>query len=268
MTHAVLRLARAAHEGPGGLRPQGHRPRPQRRRRPVRRRHRCSSPRTRPQALHKISEIYDRIALRRGRQYNEFENLRVAGVRLADLRGYSYDRRDVTGRGLANAYAQTLGTIFTAAARSRTRSRSSSPRSATRADDDQIYRLTYDGSVADEHGFVVMGGSAEPVEDYLGALREGCARRGAGPRASALVSGSAVEAARRSARAAPCSTVPDRSRAGRASPRADLEVAVLGPRRAPLARKFSRLDGRRAPSVAEAGPAERRPTPTRRDSSS
>ena len=64
-------------------------------------------------ALHKVSEIYDRIAFAAVGKYNEFENLRVAGVRLADMRGYSYDRRDVTGRGLANAYAQTLGTIFT-----------------------------------------------------------------------------------------------------------------------------------------------------------
>src|SRR5215217_6311434 len=63
--------------------------------------------------LHKVSEIYDRIAFAAVGKYNEFENLRVAGVRLADLRGYSYDRRDVTGRGLANAYAQTLGSIFT-----------------------------------------------------------------------------------------------------------------------------------------------------------
>ena len=64
------------------------------------------------QALHKVSEIYDRIAFAAVGRYNEFENLRIAGVRLADMRGYSYDRRDVTGRGLANAYAQTLGTIF------------------------------------------------------------------------------------------------------------------------------------------------------------
>src|SRR3954454_6632720 len=63
--------------------------------------------------LHKVSEIYDRLAFAAVGKYNEFENLRVAGVRLADLRGYSYDRRDVTGRALANAYAQTLGTIFT-----------------------------------------------------------------------------------------------------------------------------------------------------------
>ena len=64
-------------------------------------------------ALHKVSEIYDRIAFAAVGKYNEFENLRVAGVRYADLRGYSYDRTDVTARGLANAYAQTLGTVFT-----------------------------------------------------------------------------------------------------------------------------------------------------------
>ena len=64
-------------------------------------------------ALHKISEIYDRIAFAAVGKYNEFENLRLAGVRYADLRGYSYDRQDVTGRGLANVFAQTLGTIFT-----------------------------------------------------------------------------------------------------------------------------------------------------------
>ena len=115
-------------------------------------------------ALHKISEIYDRIAFAAVGKYNEFENLRQAGVRMADLRGYSYDRSDVTGRMLANTYAQILGTIFTTS-RSPTRSRSPSPRSATAADGDQLYRLTYDGSVADEEGFVVMGGNAEAITD-------------------------------------------------------------------------------------------------------
>ena len=64
-------------------------------------------------AMHKISELYDRIAFAAVGKYNEFETLRVAGVRLADMRGYAYDRSDVTGRSLANAYAQTLGSIFT-----------------------------------------------------------------------------------------------------------------------------------------------------------
>src|SRR6266545_4100754 len=63
-------------------------------------------------ALHKIAEIYDRIGFAAVGRYNQFENLRIAGVRLADTRGYAYDRRDVTGRALANAYAQTLGSIF------------------------------------------------------------------------------------------------------------------------------------------------------------
>ena len=117
-------------------------------------------------ALHKISEIYDRIAFAAVGKYNEFENLRMAGVRYADLRGYSYDRQDVTGRGLANVFAQTLGTIFT---------QESKPYEVELViaevgdslDDDQIYRLTYDGSVADERGFVAMGGSAETISEAL-----------------------------------------------------------------------------------------------------
>jgi proteasome alpha subunit len=117
-------------------------------------------------ALHKVSEIYDRIAFAAVGKYNEFESLRVAGVRLADMRGYAYDRRDVTGRGLANAYAQTLGTIFT---------QEQKPYEveivvAEIGDDalgDQLYRLTYDGSVADERGFVAMGGQSEPLATYL-----------------------------------------------------------------------------------------------------
>jgi proteasome alpha subunit len=117
-------------------------------------------------ALHKVSEIYDRIAFAAVGKYPEFENLRVAGVRYADLRGYSYDRSDVTARGLANAYAQTLGAVFT---------QESKPYEVEivvaevgpSADDDQVYRLTYDGSVADEHGFVAMGGGAEQIEAAL-----------------------------------------------------------------------------------------------------
>src|SRR5215217_4794123 len=108
-------------------------------------------------ALHKVSEIYDRIAFAAVGKYNEFENLRLAGVRYADLRGYQYDRRDVTGRGLANAYAQTLGTIFTESGKPYEVELVVAEVGATPADD-QMYRLTYDGSVADEHGFVVMGG--------------------------------------------------------------------------------------------------------------
>ncbi len=117
-------------------------------------------------ALHKISEIYDRIAFAAVGKYNEFENLRMAGVRYADLRGYSYDRQDVTGRGLANVFAQTLGTIFTVESKPYEVEIVIAEVGET-ADDDQIYRLTYDGSVADEHGFVAMGGSADVITTAL-----------------------------------------------------------------------------------------------------
>ena len=117
-------------------------------------------------ALHKISEIYDRIAFAAVGKYNEFENLRLAGVRYADLRGYQYDRRDVTSRGLANAYAQTLGTIFTESGKPYEVELVVAEVGASQADD-QIYRLTYDGSVAEEHGFVVMGGTAEPIAHHV-----------------------------------------------------------------------------------------------------
>jgi proteasome alpha subunit len=117
-------------------------------------------------ALHKISEIYDRIALAAVGRYPEFESLRVAGVRLADMRGYAYDRRDVTGRALANAYAQTLGSIFIEAQKPYEVEIVVAEIGAT-AEDDQIYRLTYDGSVSDEEGFVAMGGQAETVTQHL-----------------------------------------------------------------------------------------------------
>ena len=119
------------------------------------------------QALHKVSEIYDRIAFAAVGRYNEFENLRIAGVRLADMRGYAYDRRDVTGRGLANAYAQTLGTIFSSGGEKPYEVELFVAEVGDTVADDQIYRLTYDGQVADEHGYAVMGGSAEAATTYL-----------------------------------------------------------------------------------------------------
>jgi proteasome alpha subunit len=119
------------------------------------------------QALHKISEIYDRIAFAAVGRYNEFENLRIAGVRLADMRGYAYDRRDVTGRGLANAYAQTLGTIFSSGGEKPYEVEIFVAEVGDSAAEDQVYRLTYDGQIVDEHGFAVMGGSADTVTSYL-----------------------------------------------------------------------------------------------------
>ena len=120
-------------------------------------------------ALHKISEIYDRIGFAAVGRYNEFENLRIAGVRLADMRGYSYDRSDVTGRGLANAYAQTLGTIFSSGGEKPYEVEIFVAEVGREPETDQIYRLTYDGSVADVPQFGVMGGQSDKVEDHLSA---------------------------------------------------------------------------------------------------
>ena len=116
--------------------------------------------------LYKISELYDRIAFAAVGRYNEYENLRKAGVTYADVTGYQFDRNDVTARGIANWYAQTLGTIFT-----------ESPKPfeveivvaevGITPDTDQIYRITWDGSVSDEPGFVAFGGQADQVAAQL-----------------------------------------------------------------------------------------------------
>jgi proteasome alpha subunit len=117
-------------------------------------------------ALHKVSEIYDRIGFAAVGRYPEFENLRSAGVRLADLHGYSYDRRDVTGRQIANAYARTLGAIFTEQSKPFEVEICVAEVGAT-ADEDELYRITYDGSVQDEPGVVAMGGQAESISGGL-----------------------------------------------------------------------------------------------------
>lgn len=145
-------------------------------------------------ALHKISEIYDRIAFAAVGRYNEFENLRKAGVRYADLTGYLYDRHDVTARGLANFYAQALGTIFTEQLKPFEVEIVVAEVGDT-AERDQMYRITFDGSVADEHGFVAMGGQADqvtgvlkdrytegmPLAQAIGAALAALADRGNGP---------------------------------------------------------------------------------------
>jgi proteasome alpha subunit len=124
--------------------------------------------------LRKISEIYDKIGFAAVGRYNEFENLRRAGVRMADLNGYSYDRRDVTGRGLANAYTQTLGAIFTETQKPYEVEICIAQVGAT-AESDELYRITYDGSVMDEPGFMAMGGQAEAISTVLRERHDGSA---------------------------------------------------------------------------------------------
>jgi proteasome alpha subunit len=116
--------------------------------------------------LHKISEIYDRIAFAGVGKYSEFEELRIAGIRLADVRGYSYGREDVKARDLANAYSQALSTIFT---------QQMKPYEvevlvgevAGEAGAAGLYHILFDGSVTDVRGSVAIGGHAEELTDSL-----------------------------------------------------------------------------------------------------
>jgi proteasome alpha subunit len=117
-------------------------------------------------ALHKFSELYDRIAFAAAGRYNEFDRLRQAGVRYADLTGYQYDRQDVTSRGLANWYAQVLGTIFIESNKPLEVEMAIAEVGDTAADD-QIYRITFDGTITEEHHYLVMGGQADPVAAVL-----------------------------------------------------------------------------------------------------
>jgi proteasome alpha subunit len=120
-------------------------------------------------ALHKISELYDRIAFAAGGRYNEYEALRKAGVTYADLTGYQFDRGDVTARGLANWYAQALGANASEPAGKPYEVELVVAEVGVKPDGDQIYRISWDGLVSDEPGFVAFGGQADQV---AGALKE------------------------------------------------------------------------------------------------
>jgi proteasome alpha subunit len=117
-------------------------------------------------SLNKISEIYDRIAFAGAGRYSEFENLRKAGIRYADLKGFAYDREDVTAKSLANAYSQTIGNIFSEAMK---------PLEVDIlvvevADGElpnEVYRITFDGSIGDERGFAAIGGQADELRLHL-----------------------------------------------------------------------------------------------------
>ncbi|MFC7752633.1 proteasome subunit alpha [Tsukamurella soli] len=114
--------------------------------------------------LNKISEIYDRLGFAAVGKYNEFESLRRAGIQHADTRGYQYDRADVTGRSLANAYASTLGMVFTEQPKPYEVELCVAQVPPQGSDADaQLYRIGYDGSISDEKRYLVMGGQTEPV---------------------------------------------------------------------------------------------------------
>ncbi len=173
-------------------------------------------------SLQKISELYDRVGFAAAGKFNEFDNLRRGGIQFADTRGYAYDRRDVTGRQLANVYAQTLGAIFTEQAKPyEVELCVAEVAHYGETKPPELYRITYDGSINDEPHFVVMGGTTEPIAT---ALKESYAENADLPDAlriavNALRTGSAEAAG-----------------ADQASPDvASLEVAILDasrPRRA------------------------------------
>src|ERR1700737_4981351 len=119
-------------------------------------------------SLQKVSELYDRVGFAAVGRFNEFDNLRRGGIQFADPRGYAYDRRDVTGRQLANVYAQTLGTIFTEQAKPyEVELCVAEVAHYGETKPPELYRITYDGSIADEPHFVVMGGTTEPIATAL-----------------------------------------------------------------------------------------------------
>jgi proteasome alpha subunit len=117
--------------------------------------------------LHKISEIYDRIAFAGVGKYNEFENLRIAGVRHADVRGYSYSRGDVTAKALANAYSQALGNIFTQDIKPFEVEVLVAEVSDGNGGKNEIYHILYDGTIEDEKNYAAMGGQADEIRRFL-----------------------------------------------------------------------------------------------------
>jgi proteasome alpha subunit len=170
--------------------------------------------------LRKISEIYDRIAFAGVGKYNEFDQLRVAGVRHADLKGYSYSREDVEARGLANAYAQMLGQIFTHEMKPMEVEILVAEVGEERGHD-ELFHILYDGSVVDEDRFSVLGGEADAITARLEeGWRDDFELAGALGAAVAALAG------------------PDRTLTAD-----ELEVAVLA--RSNGRRKFARIEGER-----------------------
>jgi proteasome alpha subunit len=117
-------------------------------------------------SLNKVSELYDRIAFAGAGKYGEFERLRKEGIRYADMKGYAYGRDDVTAKSLANAYSQVIGNIF---------SMEIKPLEAEilvlevgeDAAANELYRITFDGSIADEKGYTSIGGQAEELKLFM-----------------------------------------------------------------------------------------------------
>ena len=167
-------------------------------------------------SLHKISEIYDRVAFAGVGRFNEFETLRVAGIRYADVKGYTYARGDVTGKGLANAYSQAVGQIFT----HEVKPYEIEVLVAELGDDENhLYHVRFDGTLRDQHGFAMLGGDEDRLLEPLTAGY----RAGMSLEDAIALTTSAI-----------------RDTADESTPGADWEAAVLD--RTLGRRKFRRLD--------------------------
>jgi len=180
-------------------------------------------------SLNKVSELYDRIAFAGAGKYGEFERLRKEGIRYADMKGYAYGREDVTAKSLANAYSQVIGNIF---------SMEIKPLEAEilvlevgeDAAANELYRITFDGSIADEKGYTSIGGQAEELKLFM----KDKFAEGLGLDAALLMAARALEAA-----------------ASQKVKAATLEVAVLD--RARQGRTFRRLSQAELRAMLDAG---------------
>jgi proteasome alpha subunit len=185
--------------------------------------------------LHKVSEIYDRIAFAGAGRYSEYDQLRIAGIRHADLKGYSYSREDVDARSLANAYAQILNNVFT----HEIKPLEVEILVAEIAEDpahDQLFHILYDGTVMDEDRFTVLGGEAETIIERMeSSWRDGLSLADGVAAAVSALAG------------------PDRQLTAE-----DLEVAILS--RTNGRRAFRRIEGDELTAIVPASPAASAPT--------
>jgi proteasome alpha subunit len=117
-------------------------------------------------SLRKIGEVYDRIAFAGVGRFNEFETLRVAGIRYADLKGFSYSRADVTAKGLANAYSQTLGQIFSHEVKPYEVDIVVAELGETK-DQDSLFQIQFDGTLRDADGFAVLGSNVDEIGEAM-----------------------------------------------------------------------------------------------------
>jgi proteasome alpha subunit len=180
--------------------------------------------------LHKVSEIYDRIAFAGVGRYSEFDQLRIAGVRHADLKGYSFSREDVDARGLANAYAQILNNVFTHEIKP-LEVEILVAEIGEEPSGDQLFHILYDGTVMDEDHFSVLGGEAEAIAERMhAAWHDNLTLADALPIAVAALAGP-----------------------GRALTADDLEVAVLS--RTHGRRAFRRIEGDELVGLVPEAPA-------------